>query len=549
MDAELGLRACVRDLVALSTISAWWIDRQPRAIAESLRDLLSSMLRTDWVLVELRDPETAECVTVTGGTVLADPPSGRTLVVPVGVGGAMGRLSVGWDRQGAATETDSILLKVAATHVAIALQQAALLMRHEQAERLLAAHAARQALVARLELRALTGISLEQLLDEAAEAVRETLAVDCCELLELASDGGSLLLRAGVGWRPGAVGHDRVGTNADSQGGYTLSVGEPVVVEDLRLERRFTPSPLLQEHGVVSGVSVVILDQPRPFGVLGAHARAPRVFTLNEVQFLQSVANLLAAALQRARAEADRESLLHQAQHAVATRDRAVGIVSHDLGTPLSTIQICATALLDPDPPPVGGMRNMGEIIQRSAASMQRIVNDLLDRASLDAGRLTLDRHPTAAADVVSAAQSMFVPVAREMGLAFTVESARDLPLMDADPQRLLQVLANLLSNAMKFTPAGGRVRLSAARDSAPPDGRRPAVRFTVRDSGEGIAAEDLAHVCDWFWHAQRAGGGTGLGLAIAKDLVEAHGGSLDIASVPGAGSTFSFTVPLAPEQ
>jgi len=508
-----------------------------------------SMLRADGVSVELRDPETAERFLAMGGAVPPDPATGRRLVASVGVGGAMGRLTVAWTAAGPPTATDAILLKVAATHVAIALQQAALLMRHEEAERLLAAHAARQAVVARLELRALTGIPIEELLGEAVEAVRETLAVDCCELLEPTLDGASLLLRAGVGWRLGAVGHERVGANAESQGGYTLSLGEPVVVEDLRLERRFTPSPLLQEHGVVSGVSVVIFDQQRPSWVLGAHARTPRTFTVNEVQFLQSVANLLAAALQRARVEADRESLLRRAQHAVATRDRAVGIVSHDLGTPLGTIQICAAALLDPDPPSVNGMRNMGEIIQRSAVSMQRIVNDLLDRASLDAGGLTLDRHPTTPASVVSVAESLFVPVARGLGVAFVVDSGCDLPPIHADLERLVQVLSNLLSNAMKFTPMNGWVRLSAARDSSRPEGGPSAVRFTVSDSGTGIAAEDLTHVCDWFWHAQRAGGGTGLGLAIAKDLIEAHGGSLDITSVLGEGSTFSFTVPLASEE
>jgi signal transduction histidine kinase len=239
---------------------------------------------------------------------------------------------------------------------------------------------------------------------------------------------------------------------------------------------------------------------------------------------------------------------------AVAARDRAVGIVSHDLGNPLSTIQICATALLDPEPPSATGVRHMAQIIQRSAAWMQQIVQDLLDRASLDAGRLVLNRQPTAASDVIGAAQVIFGPVAAEQEIEFVVEIAPDVPAVDADPRRLLQILSNLLSNAIKFTPAGGRIVVSA-RAAQPemlePQARagrdRALVRFQVSDTGVGIAPEDLAHVFDWFWHSEPAGKmGTGLGLAIAGGLVEAHHGRLHVESAPGQGSAFWFTLAAA---
>jgi signal transduction histidine kinase len=122
---------------------------------------------------------------------------------------------------------------------------------------------------------------------------------------------------------------------------------------------------------------------------------------------------------------------------------------------------------------------------------------------------------------------------------------------MDADPHRLLQALSNLLGNAMKFTPAGGRVELLAQDARADFEGRRPAtdtdpgIRFAVRDTGHGIPSEDLGHVFDWFWHSPReARGGSGLGLAIAKGIIEAHRGRLHVESAPGLGSTFWFTVP-----
>jgi signal transduction histidine kinase/DNA-binding NarL/FixJ family response regulator len=263
-----------------------------------------------------------------------------------------------------------------------------------------------------------------------------------------------------------------------------------------------------------------------------------------DLAFGRSLADRLGLALERDR-------LLRHLHRAVAARDRAVGIVSHDLGNLLGTVQICVTALLDPEPPSMNGMRNMAQLIQRSAASMQQIVQDLLDRAALDAGRLTLERQPTAVGDVVGGAQVMFSPVAEERGLEFVVESEADLPPVNADPRRLLQVLANLLSNAMKFTAPGGRVVLSAAVSPEEHSDARlaggGAIRFAVSDTGTGIPPEDLAHVFDWFWRSRPGGrSGTGLGLAIAKGLIEAHGGRLGVESVPGRGSNFWFSVPMA---
>jgi signal transduction histidine kinase len=438
---------------------------------------------------------------------------------------------------------DSLLLRLVANQVAITLQHATLLLRHERGERLLSVRASQQAAVARLGLRAVTGIPLMRLLEEAVDVVRGTLEADFCQLFELARDGESLSLTAGAGWRPGVVGQVRVGAGLESHAGYTLRVREPVVVDDLRQERRFAVSPLLREHGVIGSISVIIHDRYRPFGVLEADTCGRRTFTPDDVHFLQSVANLLAAAVQRHHVEAERERLLLQTQRAVAARDRAVGIVSHDLGNSLSTIGICTLALLDPVPPSVEGVREMAEIIQRSTAWIQQIARDLLDRTSLDADRLALQRQPVAVSEVIGAAQVMFALAAEERAVRFVVETDADLPRVDADARRVLQVLSNLLSNAMKFTPAGGRVVLSAR--ASPEAGL--AVRIAVRDTGPGIPPEDLDHVFDWFWHSERKGrSGTGLGLAIASGLIEAHGRRLHVESVVGQGSTFWFTLPAA---
>jgi len=169
----------------------------------------------------------------------------------------------------------------------------------KRAEEKLKAKTRQQAAVAELGQHALAGMDLSTLMDEATATVAQTLEVEYAKVLELLPSGDALLLRAGVGWQEGLVGQATVNTGVDSQAGYTLSVNEPVIVEDLRTETRFNGSPLLCNHGVVSGVSVVIQGRDRPLGVLGAHTVERRTFTQDDIHFLQAIANVLATAIER----------------------------------------------------------------------------------------------------------------------------------------------------------------------------------------------------------------------------------------------------------
>jgi PAS domain S-box-containing protein len=186
--------------------------------------------------------------------------------------------------------------------------------------------ARREAALGELRQRALSDTSLDTLMNRAVQLVAEVLDVPLVKVLQLLPDGDAFLLQAGVGWHEGCVGHTAVGAALDSQAGYTLysskpvvvgdlTTHEPVIVEDMRKESRFTGPALLLDHGVVSGVSVIIYDQPeRPFGILGAHTTRQRSFTQEEAHFLQGMANILAAAIQRRRAEqalSDRERHFH----------------------------------------------------------------------------------------------------------------------------------------------------------------------------------------------------------------------------------------------
>lgn len=174
---------------------------------------------------------------------------------------------------------------------------------HRKIEKELIARIQQQAAVAKLGQDALLGIELSKLFDEAVGIIAKTLNVEYCKVLELLSEGDVLLLRSGVGWKDGLVGHATVGARDNSQAGYTLLSSEPVIVEDLRTETRFTGPALLHEHGVVSGMSVIIHGKGRPFGILGVHTARIKYFTKDDIHFLQAVANVLADAIGRRQIE------------------------------------------------------------------------------------------------------------------------------------------------------------------------------------------------------------------------------------------------------
>ncbi len=214
------------------------------------------------------------------------------------------------------------------------------------AEEELRARVRQQEATGRLGLAALTGTDLSGLMGETVRAVAGVLGVEYCKILELMPDGATLLLRAGVGWREGLVGTATVGTNLRSQAGYALISPGPVVVEDLRTDNRFEDPDLLQEHGVVSGLSTTIHVGGRAYGVLSAHTRARRLFTEDEILFLQEVAEVLGAAIERRRTEIDKESMLDERTAWATAAERRFSFLaeanallsaSTDYGTVLTT--------------------------------------------------------------------------------------------------------------------------------------------------------------------------------------------------------------------
>ena len=195
----------------------------------------------------------------------------------------------------------------------------------KRAEAEIETFARQQAVAAELGQFALAHTDLQWLMNQVVSQIAQTLDVEYCKILELLPGGEQLVLRAGVGWREGLVGHARVGARKDSQAGYTLLCNEPVIVEDLQTETRFSGPALLKDHGIVSGISVIVHGQGQPFGILGAHSTRRSPFTENDAHFLQAVANLLATAIRRKQIE---EAGREQRVLVEALRDTAAALNS-----------------------------------------------------------------------------------------------------------------------------------------------------------------------------------------------------------------------------
>ena len=319
-----------------------------------------------------------------------------------------------------------------------------------------------------------------------------------------------------------------------------LATGEPFVGREIPAHLTLVPDaapverffdfayvPFVEVDGTRSGVIAHGTD-------VTAHVLARR-----EVERLLAESEGLRAKAERA-AGLEREART-AAEASARSRDEVLAVVSHDLRTPVATIAMAAQALVDGAEASLPSASTAGLItaIKLAAESMSRQVRDLLDVASIEAGRLAISARAEDPAGLVADVAALFALAAFEAGVVLDTRVAPDLPAVRADAERLEQALANLVTNALRFTAPGGRITLVAARD---PEG----VRFSVEDTGSGIVPEDLANLFDRFWQRRRSGqrGGTGLGLSIVRGIVEAHGGRLAVDSVPGRGSGFSFAIP-----
>jgi PAS domain S-box-containing protein len=277
--------------------------------------------------------------------------------------------------------------------------------------------------------------------------------------------------------------------------------------------------PLIAREHVVGAMTIISTDPARRYGDA-------------DLALAQELAVRAAFAL-------DNAALYHSAQRANRLRDEVLGVVSHDLRNPLSVISMCTHVLIESPPQGEAERRDLLSTIDESAQWMQRMISDLLDVSVIEAGALSLERHEVDVAALIERVVQMFSGAARDKSVALYEDVPPDVPTVNADEGRLLQLLANLVMNAIKFTEAGGRITVGARLE-------RGSVVLCVEDTGPGIPPEHLPHIFERYWHAKRTARtrGSGLGLAIVKGITEAHGGTVTVKSEVGKGTTFAITLP-----
>ena len=558
----------------------------------------------------------------------------------------LGVLSVGFgDGSRRYRPEDLALLRDLARRGALALDNA-LLYRAVQRTQV------RQASLATLGQEALGGMDFAQLAQHAAEELARVMAVPLVEVLELTADRSELLLAAGIGWKEGHIGSATVRAGTGSQGGYTLTTVGPVILDDLSTEKRFTPPPLLVDHDVVSGVTVLIGSPAHPVGVLGTHTTEKRTFADEDVNFLQSVANVLAAARERqndddrlaalAVAEQARAAQLKvviesigdavvvfdamgsvvlsnpaadamlsghladglagvmrafawpteqdpaalspgqgveiqladdsagrwlevsafpvvageasaatggtilvlrdvtAARDARATRDAFLGVLSHELRTPVTTIYGSSEILSrkSAESMPEELRREVYDDIRAEADRLYRLVENLLVLSRVERQGLTIDTEPVLLQRLLP--RVVESEAGRWPEASWRMDLPANLPPAAAEGTYIEQVLRNLLGNAAKY---GGGAPVTVSAEAA---GTMLVVR--VSDAGPGFPPDEVGQLFDLFYRspsAVRRASGAGIGLFVSRELVNAMGGRIWARNRPEGGAEFAFEIPV----
>jgi signal transduction histidine kinase/DNA-binding response OmpR family regulator len=308
-----------------------------------------------------------------------------------------------------------------------------------------------------------------------------------------------------------------------TQSAREVLLSTSVSAEEQAVLEQFAPSTCMVVPLLARGQVLGLLMLASPIGESQA--------ITGTVEHVEDLAGRVALSIENAR-------LYREMRSAAQARDEVLSVVSHDLRNPLAVVSMSAYQLrrsgISADDPRLA----LIEKIERASTRMTRLIDDLLDITCIDAGAVALTRVGHQVEGLLTEAIELHRPIAEGKSVLLEVRPSPNLPCVDADRHRALQVLSNLLGNAIKFTPAGGRVILVAKAAGAE-------LLFQVQDTGPGIRSEDLPRLFDRFWQVSRGDRrGTGLGLAIAKGFVEAHGGRISVESSVGAGSTFSFTLP-----
>ena len=389
-----------------------------------------------------------------------------------------------------------------------------------------------------------SSLDYEQTLTRVAELAVRSLA-DCCMVDILEEGGRARRLRVAVADRS----KDEVARQLRAYPSLssraqppwveaTLEAAAPVLVRDVApsfiesIAEDREHLRLLHELAPRSYVSVPLTTHEQLFGAI-VFISSTRRYGGEDLRLAVDLTARAALAIYNARLHAETE-------RAVRARDEVVGVVAHDLRNPLNAIVLSAQLLLRRTSTPDAAAKTREELdrILRTAERANKLISDLLDVTRIEAGRIAVDLRREPANQLIADALELVRPLLGDYELEVSPPAA--LPAVRADRDRIIQVFSNLISNAIKFTPRGGRITVGAEASDRD-------VTFHVADTGQGMSAEQLRHIFDRFWQGDRKDRrGAGLGLAIAKGIVEAHGGRIWADSQLGAGTTFFFAIPTA---
>lgn len=386
-------------------------------------------------------------------------------------------------------------------------------------------------------------LDLEAVARRVIEQVAALLGASHAVLYRLDPASGDLFLLAGRGegidWQPRLP----AGT---APAGLAVRERRPIVTDDMLADPRITFDPATRERleraHFRAVLAVPLVVHGRVIGALATGDRAGRRFSAEDAQLLEAFAHQAAVAVENARLYTEERAARLEAEVANRAKDEFLAVLSHELRTPLTAMLGWVRMLRTGGVSPEQTGRAL-EVIERNTRIQSQIINDLLDVSRIVAGKLVLDRRPVELAAVVEEGVEALRREAEAKGVRLEVAVDRAAGRVSGDPVRLQQVVVNLVSNAVKFTPPGGKVYVRLDR-------RGGAGCLTVRDSGIGIDPRFLPHIFDRFRQADstsmRGHEGLGLGLAIVRHLVELHGGTVAAESAGhGQGATFTVELPL----
>lgn len=383
---------------------------------------------------------------------------------------------------------------------------------------------------------ALAHLSLDKLLAELIDRVREAMDVDTVVILLLEEDSHL------VAWAAKGL-ELNVRIRVPLGAGFAGHIAEqkaPTVIDDIDKAELYTP--FLRDRGVKTLLGVPLLIEGRVLGVIHVGRRTPRPFTEDDTRLLELVAFRVALAVDNARLFEEERTARREAEAASRAKDEFLTTISHELRTPLTPVigwvHMMRAGLL-----PETEMSHGLEVIDKNSQSLKRLINDLLDMSAILSGKMRMEEAPVPLEDAVREAVETVrtLAVAREVALEFSARDCQNESVI-GDRSRLVQTFVNLLDNAIKFSSLGGVVKVVCE-----PNGDDAIVR--VEDAGKGITPEFLPFVFDRFRQEDgsktRSHGGLGLGLALVKSFVEAHKGTIQAESDgQGQGSRFTVRLP-----